>query len=277
MLPTQRQLYDHPESSGPITLHTAEDFEGMHAAGRLASECLDMITEHVVAGVSTGELDRRIQDFVEGRGAVSATIGYRGYQHASCISINEVVCHGIPSDDERLVDKDILNIDVTVIVDGWHGDTSRMYIVGGSSHPTREKLVRVTYEAMWHGINAVRPGATLGDVGAAIQQHGEKAGFSIVRQFVGHGLGEQFHMAPNIFHFGKPGKGVELVPGMLFTIEPMLNVGTYRVEIDESDGWTARTRDRKSSAQFEHSVGVTADGFEIFTTSPKGFEQPPYL
>ena len=277
MLPTQRQLYDHPESSGPITLHTAEDFEGMHAAGRLASECLDMITEHVVAGVSTGELDRRIQDFVEGRGAVSATIGYRGYQHASCISINEVVCHGIPSDDERLVDKDILNIDVTVIVDGWHGDTSRMYIVGGSSHPTREKLVRVTYEAMWHGINAVWPGATLGDVGAAIQKHGEKAGFSIVRQFVGHGLGEQFHMAPNIFHFGKPGKGVELVPGMLFTIEPMLNVGTYRVEIDESDGWTARTRDRKSSAQFEHSVGVTADGFEIFTTSPKGFEQPPYL
>ena len=249
----------------------------MHAAGRLASECLDMITEHVVAGVSTGELDRRIQDFVEGRGAVSATIGYRGYQHASCISINEVVCHGIPSDDERLVDKDILNIDVTVIVDGWHGDTSRMYIVGGSSHPTREKLVRVTYEAMWHGINAVRPGATLGDVGAAIQKHGEKAGFSIVRQFVGHGLGEQFHMAPNIFHFGKPGKGVELVPGMLFTIEPMLNVGTYRVEIDESDGWTARTRDRKSSAQFEHSVGVTADSFEIFTTSPKGFEQPPYL
>ena len=249
----------------------------MHAAGRLASECLDMITEHVVAGVSTGELDRRIQDFVEGRGAVSATIGYRGYQHASCISINEVVCHGIPSDDERLVDKDILNIDVTVIVDGWHGDTSRMYIVGGSSHPAREKLVRVTYEAMWHGINAVRPGATLGDVGAAIQKHGEKSGFSIVRQFVGHGLGEQFHMAPNIFHFGKPGKGVELVPGMLFTIEPMLNVGTYRVEIDESDGWTARTRDRKSSAQFEHSVGVTADGFEIFTTSPKGFEQPPYL
>jgi len=277
MLPTTRQLYDHPDSSGPITLHTAEDFEGMHAAGRLASECLDMITEHVVAGVSTGELDRRIQEFVEGRGAVSATIGYRGYQHASCISLNEVVCHGIPSDDEQLVDKDILNIDVTVIVDGWHGDTSRMYIVGGSSHPTREKLVRVTYEAMWHGINAVRPGATLGDVGAAIQQHGEKAGFSIVRQFVGHGLGEQFHMAPNIFHFGKPGKGVELVPGMLFTIEPMLNVGTYRVEIDESDGWTARTRDRKSSAQFEHSVGVTADGFEIFTTSPKGFEQPPYL
>ena len=277
MLPTTRQLYDHPDSSGPITLHTAEDFEGMHAAGRLASECLDMITEHVVAGVSTGELDRRIQEFVEGRGAVSATIGYRGYQHASCISLNEVVCHGIPSDVEQLVDKDILNIDVTVIVDGWHGDTSRMYIVGGSSHPTREKLVRVTYEAMWHGINAVRPGATLGDVGAAIQQHGEKAGFSIVRQFVGHGLGEQFHMAPNIFHFGKPGKGVELVPGMLFTIEPMLNVGTYRVEIDESDGWTARTRDRKSSAQFEHSVGVTADGFEIFTTSPKGFEQPPYL
>ena len=277
MLPTTRQLYDHPDSSGPITLHTAEDFEGMHAAGRLASECLDMITEHVVAGVSTGELDRRIQEFVEGRGAVSATIGYRGYQHASCISLNEVVCHGIPSDDEQLVDKDILNIDVTVIVDGWHGDTSRMYVVGGSSHPTREKLVRVTYEAMWHGINAVRPGATLGDVGAAIQQHGEKAGFSIVRQFVGHGLGEQFHMAPNIFHFGKPGKGVELVPGMLFTIEPMLNVGTYRVEIDESDGWTARTRDRKSSAQFEHSVGVTADGFEIFTTSPKGFEQPPYL
>lgn len=277
MLPTTRQLYDHPDSSGPITLHTAEDFEGMHAAGRLASECLDMITEHVVAGVSTGELDRRIQGFVEGRGAVSATIGYRGYQHASCISLNEVVCHGIPSDDEQLVDKDILNIDVTVIVDGWHGDTSRMYIVGGSSHPTREKLVRVTYEAMWHGINAVRPGATLGDVGAAIQKHGEKAGFSIVRQFVGHGLGEQFHMAPNIFHFGKPGKGVELVPGMLFTIEPMLNVGTYRVEIDESDGWTARTRDRKSSAQFEHSVGVTADGFEIFTTSPRGFEQPPYL
>ena len=277
MLPTTRQLYDHPDSSGPITLHTAEDFEGMHAAGRLASECLDMITEHVVAGVSTGELDRRIQDFVEGRGAVSATIGYRGYQHASCISLNEVVCHGIPSDDEQLVNKDILNIDVTVIVDGWHGDSSRMYIVGGSSHPTREKLVRVTYEAMWHGINAVRPGATLGDVGAAIQKHGEKAGFSIVRQFVGHGLGEQFHMAPNIFHFGKPGKGVELVPGMLFTIEPMLNVGTYRVEIDESDGWTARTRDRKSSAQFEHSVGVTADGFEIFTTSPKGFEQPPYF
>lgn len=277
MLPTTRQLYDHPDSSGPITLHTAEDFEGMHAAGRLASECLDMITEHVVAGVSTGELDRRIQDFVEGRGAVSATIGYRGYQHASCISLNEVVCHGIPSDDEQLVDKDILNIDVTVIVDGWHGDTSRMYIVGSASHPTREKLVRVTYEAMWHGINAVRPGATLGDVGAAIQKHGEKAGFSIVRQFVGHGLGEQFHMAPNIFHFGKPGKGVELVPGMLFTIEPMLNVGTYRVEIDESDGWTARTRDRKSSAQFEHSVGVTADGFEIFTTSPRGFEQPPYL
>jgi methionyl aminopeptidase len=245
----------------------------MRKAGRLAAEVLDMLVEHVQPGVTTLALDRLAHDHVLAAGAVPATIFYRGYSHSLCTSVNHVICHGIPS-DKPLRDGDIVNIDVTVVVDGWHGDTSRMYFVGAPPLKAR-RLVDLTFECLWKGIEAARPGARLGDIGHAIQTHAERNRCSVVRDFCGHGLGRRFHMAPNVVHAGRPGTGVELKPGMFFTIEPMLNLGRPDSKILD-DGWTAVTRDRSLSAQFEHSVGITEDGVEIFTLSPAGRDRPPY-
>ncbi|MBM3632368.1 MAG: type I methionyl aminopeptidase [Alphaproteobacteria bacterium] len=260
--------HDHgeEEENNDITIHGAEDFVGMRKAGKLASQTLDFITPFVKAGVTTEELDQLCHKFIVEKGAIPAPLGYRGFPKSICTSINHVVCHGIPG-DRKLLDGDILNIDVTVIVDGWHGDTSRMFTVGKVGVRAK-KLIDVTYEAMMRGIEVVRPGATLGDIGYAIQSFVEKQGFSVVRDFCGHGLGKIFHSPPNIVHFGKPGQGLELREGMFFTIEPMINAGRYEVKI-LSDNWTAVTRDKSLSAQFEHSLGVTTNGYEIFTRSEK--------
>jgi len=262
-----------PEEGG-FLLHGAEAFQGMRVAGRLAAETLDMITPHVEPGVSTETLDELCHAFIVERGAVPAPLNYRGFPKSICTSVNHVVCHGIPSADKRLMDGDIINIDVTVIVDGWHGDTSRMFFVGKPAIKAR-RLVETTYEAMMRGIEAVRPGACLGDIGHAIQTFAEGRRFSVVRDFCGHGLGQIFHDAPSVLHYGRPGTGPELRAGMFFTVEPMINAGKYHVKILQ-DGWTAVTRDAQLSAQFEHSIGVTDDGYEIFTESPKGWHQPPY-
>ena len=261
------------EAAGPIKLYGPEAFAGMHVAGRLAAEVLDMLVPHVVPEALTGELDLMVQDFVRARGAVPATIFYRGYSHASCISVNHVVCHGIPG-AKRLKDGDIVNIDVTVVVDGWHGDTSRMYLVGDVGVKAR-RLVDITWECLQRGVAAAGPGKTLGDVGHAIQSYAEAQRCSVVRDFCGHGLGRVFHDAPNVVHIGRPGKGVRLRPGMLFTIEPMINLGRPEVKLLD-DGWTAVTRDRSLSAQFEHSIGITETGCEVFTQSPAGLDHPPY-
>jgi methionyl aminopeptidase len=265
---------DNGRNPGHIPLHDAEDFAGMRLAGRLAAETLDYITGHVRPGISTGELDRLCEAFMRDHGAIPATIGYRGYTKASCISLNHVVCHGIPG-DRLLENGDILNIDVTVVLDGWFGDSSRMYMAGDKVPLKARRLVDVTYDAMMAGIAAVRPDATLGDVGHAIQSLVEQHRFSVVRDFCGHGLGRVFHAPPNVVHYGRRGEGLVLKEGMFFTIEPMINAGHWAVKI-LSDGWTAVTRDRSPSAQFEHSIGVTADGCEIFTLSPAGHTKPPY-
>ena len=256
-----------------ITIHRSEDFETMRRAGRLAAETLDMIVPHVRPGVSTEELDRICHAFIVGHGATPAPLGYRGFPKSICTSINHVVCHGIPG-ERVLADGDVLNIDVTVILDGWHGDTSRMYVVGQASTKAR-LLLDVTYDAMLKGVAAVKPGATLGDIGHAIQTFVERHRFSVVRDFCGHGIGRRFHEPPNVLHFGRPGEGPTLKPGMFFTIEPMVNAGRPEVKILD-DGWTAVTRDRSLSAQFEHMVGVTETGVEIFTLSPAGLHRPPY-
>ncbi len=257
-----------------IYIHQPEDFAGMRAAGRLAAEALDMITPYVVPGVTTAEIDRLCHTFILDHDAVPAPLNYRGYPKSVCTSINHVVCHGIPG-ERRLLDGDILNIDVTVILNGWHGDTSRMYVVGRPSTRAR-MLIDVTYTALMEGVAAVRPGATFGDIGHAIQRFVEAQRFSVVRDFCGHGIGRRFHEPPNVLHFGRAGDGPVLRPGMFFTIEPMVNAGRPEVKILD-DGWTAVTRDRSLSAQFEHMVGVTETGCEIFTHSPVGFEKPPYL
>ncbi len=267
---------------GAIKLHPPEDFEGMRQAGRLAASCLDMIAEHVKPGVTTAALDDLIREFVLDHGALSATIGYKGYRHASCISLNHVICHGIPG-DKVLKNGDIMNIDVTVIVDGWHGDTSRMYYAGEPKVKAR-RLIDATYDAMMAGIETVKPGATLRDIGRAIQTVAEGQGFSVVRDFCGHGLGRVFHDAPNVVHYAEyrdrwggvhQAPDTELRPGMFFTIEPMINEGKADVKLLK-DNWTAVSRDKSLSAQFEHSVGVTETGVEIFTKSPKGLDRPPY-
>ncbi len=250
-----------------IRIHAPEDFAGMHAAGRLAATILDEVGPLVQPGATTGALDDFIRNRVEQAGATSATIGYRGYQHASCISVNHVVCHGIPG-EKTLLDGDIMNIDVTVIVDGWFGDSSRMYVAGTPSVKAR-RLIEVTHDSLMKGIEAVRPGATFGDIGAAIQQYAEGHRMSVVRDFCGHGLGRVFHAPPNVLHFGKAGKGPVLEEGMFFTIEPMINLGRAETKV-LADDWTAVTRDKSLSAQFEHSIGVTATGCEIFTLSPAG-------
>jgi len=260
---------------GSIKIHGEAAFEGMRKAGVLAAATLDFITSHVVPGVTTGELDRLCHEYIVGADAIPAPLGYRGFPKSICTSINHVVCHGIPG-DRRLMEGDILNIDVTVIVDGWHGDTSRMYFVGERVPLKAKKLVDVTYEAMMRGIAVVKPGLHIGAIGNAIQRYAESHRYSVVRDFCGHGVGRIFHTLPNIVHYGRPGYGLGLKPGMFFTVEPMINLGGYGVKV-LNDGWTAVTRDRSLSAQFEHSVGVTPDGVEIFTTSPKGLHKPPYF
>lgn len=257
--------------AGTIKLHGPEAFAAMRKAGRLTAEALDLMVDYVKPGVTTDELDRMIFQFAMDNNAMPAPLYYRGYPRSCCISINHVVCHGIPS-DKPLREGDIANIDVTLIVDGWHGDSSRMYDVG--EVPRRAaRLNEITYECLMRGIGAVRPGATLGHIGEAIQTHAEANRCSVVRDFCGHGLGQLFHDEPNILHYGKAGEGTELRAGMLFTIEPMINLGRPHVKI-LSDGWTAVTRDRSLSAQFEHTVGVTETGVEIFTLSPKGLDFP---
>ncbi|MBB3880387.1 type I methionyl aminopeptidase [Sphingomonas pseudosanguinis] len=266
---------DAPQGrDGAIKLWGREAFEGMHKAGRLAAETLDMLVPHMVPGVTTAEINRLVHDFIVERGGVPATLGYRGYAHSTCVSINHVVCHGIPS-DKALKSGDIVNVDVTPIVDGWHGDTSRMYLIGDVPLKAR-KLVEVTYECLMLGIEQAKPGNHMGDVANAIQRHAEKHRYGVVRDFCGHGLGLLFHDAPEVVHAGRPGTGPELKPGMIFTIEPMINIGRPDVKLLD-DGWTAVTRDRSLSAQFEHSIGITEEGCEIFTLSPAGHTQPPYL
>ena len=260
--------------NGSIKLHGPEGFEGMRRAGRVAAQVLDEIGPHVVPGATTGHIDALIRDRMLALGALPATLGYRGYTHSSCISINHVVCHGIPG-SRVLRDGDIANIDVTPIVDGWHGDTSRMFLIGDVALKAK-RLVDTTYEAMMAGIAAARPGNTMGDVANAIQRYAESRRYSVVREFCGHGVGRLFHDAPEVVHAGKPGEGPELRPGMFFTIEPMVNIGRPFTKVLE-DGWTAVTRDKSLSAQFEHSVGITRDGCEIFTASPNGMDRPPYL
>lgn len=257
---------------GKIPLHGPEAFAAMRKAGRLAAEALDMLVPIVQPGVTTAEIDELVLSFAIDHGAIPATLNYRGYRYATCTSINHVVCHGMPN-DKPLKPGDIVNIDVTLIVDGWHGDTSRMYSVGDVSRRA-ERLMYVTYESLMRGIAVVKPGNTTGDIGAAIQRYAEGERCSVVRDFCGHGLGRVFHDRPNILHYGEPGEGTVLEPGMLFTIEPMINLGKPHVKI-LADGWTAVTRDRELSAQFEHTVGVTETGCEIFTESPAGYHFPP--
>jgi methionyl aminopeptidase len=260
--------------NGIIKLHGAEGFEGMRRAGRLAAEILDALVPHVVPGISTQELDDIVHEMTISGGGLPATLGYRGYTKSCCISINHVVCHGIPSDQRTLRDGDIVNIDVTPIRDGWHGDSSRMYLVGNVPIRAR-KLVDVTYECLVRGLEQARPGNHLGDIANAIQRHAESHRYSVVRDFCGHGVGRVFHDSPEVIHAGRPGTGPELRPGMIFTVEPMINIGRPDVKVLE-DGWTAVTRDRSLSAQFEHSIGITDTGCEIFTKSPRDLDRPPY-
>lgn len=260
--------------NGIIKLHGPEAFEGMRRAGRLAADILDALVPNVVPGVTTQEIDEIVRRLMLDAGAVPATLGYRGYTRSSCTSINHVVCHGIPG-DRALKDGDILNVDVTPILDGWHGDSSRMFLVGDVPLKAR-RLVEVTYECLMLGLEQAKPGNRLGDIANAIQSHAEKHRYSVVRDFCGHGLGRLFHDSPEVIHAGRPGTGPELKPGMLFTVEPMINQGRADCKMLD-DGWTAVTRDRSLSAQFEHSIGITETGCEIFTRSPKGYDKPPYV
>jgi methionyl aminopeptidase len=267
------QAHDTITGDTKIKLHGPEAFAGMRKAGQLAAEALDMLVAHVIPGVTTERLDELIVEFALDHNAIPAPLNYRGFPKAICTSVNHVVCHGIPN-SKPLKEGDIINIDVTLIVEGWHGDTSRMYPVGHISRRA-ERLIDVTYESLMRGVAAVRPGHTTGHIGAAIQAYAESERCGVVRDFCGHGLGRVFHDRPNILHYGEPGDGVALAPGMLFTIEPMINLGKPHVKI-LADGWTAVTRDRELSAQFEHTVGVTETGCEVFTYSPKGLDRPPY-
>jgi len=262
---------DQKRTPGIIPLHDEEGFEGMRKAGALAAQALDLMYEHAQPGVSTAKLDRIAYEFAKDNNAVPATLNYRGYRHSVCTSLNHVVCHGIPN-EKQLKSGDIVNIDITLIVDGWHGDTSRMYPIGDISRKA-ERLIEVTYESLDRALAIAKPGSTTGDVGAVIQEFAEAERTSVVRDFVGHGLGRLFHDEPNIMHFGTPGTGPELKQGMIFTIEPMLNLGRAHVKV-LADGWTAVTRDRTLSAQCEHSIGITEQGCEIFTQSPAGLFNP---
>ena len=273
---TEYQLVESNDTvyrDGTIKLHTEEGFEGMRKAGRLAATILDEVANLVQPGVTTESIDTAIREMMLDAGAVPATLGYRGYTHSSCISINHVICHGIPG-PKVLKDGDILNVDVTPLLDGWHGDTSRMFFAGEPSIKAK-RLVDVTYECLMIGIEKAVPGARLGDIGAAIEAHAKQFRYGVVREFCGHGLGRLFHDAPEVVHAAKAGTGPELKPGMFFTIEPMINLGKPWAKV-LGDGWTAVTRDKSLSAQFEHSLAITEDGNEIFTKSPTGRDKPPY-
>jgi methionyl aminopeptidase len=257
-----------------MSLDYKENFEQIKIAGSLAADTLDEVTSFVKAGVETNKLDKICYEFIKDNGGNSAPLFYRGFPKSCCTSANHVVCHGIPS-SKYLKDGDIINIDVTAVVNGWHGDTSRMFFVGDVSVKAKN-LVTTTYDSMMKGISTVKNGTHLGDIGEAIQAYAERKGFSIVRDFCGHGIGKTFHKEPNILHYGKKGDGEKLKTGMIFTIEPMINEGLYNTKMLQ-DGWTAVTKDKKLSAQFEHTIGVTNDGYEIFTKSKKKYEQPPYI
>ena len=251
-----------------------ESFEQARIAGALASKALDEVTSFVKPGVDTNKLDKVCYEFIRDNGGYSAPLFYRGFPKSCCTSANHIVCHGIPS-NKYLKDGDIINIDVTAIVNGWHGDTSRMFFVGDVSIKSKN-LVSTTYNSMMNAISIIKNGVSLGDIGESIQTYVEEKGFSVVRDFCGHGIGKIFHEAPNILHYGKKGEGEKLKTGMIFTVEPMINEGMYNTKLLK-DGWTAVTKDKSLSAQFEHTVGVTNDGFEIFTKSKKNYDQPPYL
>jgi len=273
---TEYQAIDGRETvirDGTIKLHDEAGFEGMRRAGRLAASILDAIVPLMQPGVTTAEIDDKVREMMLAGGAVPATLGYRGYTHSCCISINHVVCHGIPG-EKALKDGDIVNVDVTPLLDGWHGDTSRMYLVGDVALKAR-RLVEVTHECLMIGIEKAQPGARLGDIGAAIEAHAHQFRYGVVREFCGHGVGRLFHDAPEVVHAATAGTGPELRPGMFFTIEPMINLGRPWVKLLK-DGWTAVTRDKSLSAQFEHSIGITETGNEIFTLSEKGLHKPPY-
>ena len=251
-----------------------ESFEQIKIAGAVAAETLDEVTPYVKPGINTDKLDKICYEFIKDNGGYSAPLFYRGFPKSCCTSVNHVVCHGIPS-NKYLSEGDIVNIDVTAIVNGWHGDTSRMFFVGDVSVKSKN-LVATTYVSMMKAISIIKNGIHLGDLGEAIQTHVEKNGFSVVRDFCGHGIGKTFHLPPNILHYGKKGEGIKLETGMIFTVEPMINEGVYNTKLLK-DGWTAVTKDKSLSAQFEHTVGITNNGFEIFTKSKKKYEQPPYL
>lgn len=265
---------DEYEDPRTIPIHGKAEFAAMHKAGKLAADILDELTEIVHVGMTTDEINDYVHKRITEAGAIPAPLGYRGFPKSVCTSVNHVVCHGIPG-PQKLNNGDIINIDVTTIVDGWHGDTSRTFWVGDVPTKAR-RLTEVTYAAMMKGIEVVRPGATTGDIGHAIQTYAESFGYSIVREYCGHGLGKIFHTAPNILHFGKPGEGVVIEEGMFFTVEPMVNIGKPGTILNKHDGWTVTTRDKSLSAQFEHSIGVTATGVEIFTESRKGLHCPPF-
>ena len=260
-----------PKNTGQIRLYGTAAFAGLMQAGQLTARCLDELATFVQPGVTTGAIDRFVFEFGADHGAIPATLNYRGYMKSCCTSINHVVCHGIP-DDKPMREGDIVNIDVTYVLNGWHGDSSRMYPVGNVNRAA-ERLCQVTYESLVRGMEAVRPGAKTGAIGAAIQNFAEKERCSVVRDFCGHGIGSIFHDAPNILHYGTPNEGVEIREGMVFTIEPMINLGRPHVKV-LADGWTAVTRDRSLSAQYEHMIGVTSTGCVNFTKSPAGLDHP---
>ncbi len=257
-----------------LSIYKVSDFDGMRKAGRLAAETLDYITPFVVPGVTTGQLDKKLEEFMRDNGGVPATIGYHGYPKASCISANHIVCHGIPG-EKVLYEGDIINIDITPIVDGWFGDTSRMYFVGEKISVKAKRLVQNAFDTMWAGINECKIGHTLGDAGHAMEACAHRQGFSVVEDYCGHGVGKVFHAMPNVLNYGTPGEGEKIQEGMIFTVEPMVNAGRSPT-LTLSDGWTVITKDRSLSAQFEHSIGITEKGPEIFTLSPKGWNCPPY-
>ena len=251
----------------------SEKFEKMRVAGNLASSTLDMITSFIKPGITTDFIDKTCYEFIKDNGGYSAPLNYRGFEKSVCTSLNHVVCHGIPS-DRTLEDGDILNIDVTAIINNHYGDTSRMFIAGNTNIKA-QNLINATYESLMNAIRILRPGLKLGDIGFTIQSYVEQKGFSVVRDFCGHGISNKFHEPPNILHYGKRNSGIELYPGMTFTIEPMINAGKYDVKV-LNDGWTAVTKDKSLSAQFEHTIGITENGYEIFTESAKGYNRPPY-
>ena len=252
-----------------------EKFEKMRKAGSLASSTLDMITDYIKPGLSTNKIDELCYEFIKDNGGHSAPLYYRGFTKSLCTSLNHVVCHGVPSEDRVLVEGDALNVDVTAIINEHYGDTSRMFCIGKTSVKLNN-LIDATYQSMMKAINILKPGIKLGDIGHEIQSYIEEKGFSVVKDFCGHGIGTSFHEPPNILHYGTKNTGMELKPGMTFTIEPMINAGKFNVKM-LNDGWTAVTKDKSLSAQFEHTVGITENGYEIFTESAKGYSKPPYL